>query len=161
MITENLGTYLKEHFAGSVGAVELLDHLIGTHSGGPLESFFIQLRTEIAADQDELRDLMHALEVKESTVKNAGAWMAEKFAQVKLRFDGEKQDGLALLQAFEALVLGITGKLLLWRALEAAVKDSAQLRPMDFKRLQQRALEQRDRVEAKRLETARQIFISG
>jgi hypothetical protein len=31
--TEDLGTYLQDHHAGSVGAVELLDHLIRIYAG--------------------------------------------------------------------------------------------------------------------------------
>ena len=161
MSTEDLGTYLQDHYAGSVGAVELLDHLIRTYAGEPFEIFFREIQTDITADQDELRDLMHALNVQESGLRNAGAWMVEKFSQVTLGLTREKQGGLGLLQALEALVLGITGKQLLWKALAAAMDGSAQLPPIDFARLERRALEQRDRVEAKRLETARQTFTSG
>jgi hypothetical protein len=160
MRDEDLGSYLQDHYAGSVGAVELLDHLISAHAGDPFENFFRELRTDIAADQDELRALMRGLEVQKSGVRNAGAWMAEKFTQVKLGWAGEKQGGLGLLQALEALVLGITGKQLLWRVLAAARNDFAPFPPIDLARLEQRALEQRDRVEAKRLELVRQTFIS-
>ena len=87
--------------------------------------------------------------------------MAEKFSQVKLGAGGEKQEGLGLLQALEALVLGITGKQLLWQALAAAMEGSAQSPPIDFARLERRALAQRDRVEAKRLEMVRQTFVAS
>jgi hypothetical protein len=161
MSTADLGTYLQDHYAGSVAAVELLDHLISTFAGEPFEIFFSELRTDIIADQNELSDLMRALGVQESGVRNAGAWMVVKFSQIKLGLAGEKQGGLGLLQALEALVLGITGKHLLWRGLAGAMESSAQLPPIDFARLERRALEQRDRVEAKRLEAAQQVLTSG
>lgn len=158
MNTEELNVYLKDHLAGSVGAVELLDHLIDTNAGKPLEPFFTQLRNDITADQDELRDLIRALGIEEGVVRKAGAWIAEKFAHVKFGLANDEEGGLGLLQALEALALGITGKQLLWRTLAAAMKDSPQVRPIDFARLERRALEQQERVEAQRLEAARQAF---
>ena len=158
MKANDLGTYLQDHYAGSVGAVELVDHLIDSHAGEPLELFFRELRAEISSDQEELRDLMRALNISESSVKNAGARIAEKFSEIKLGVAGEKQGGLGLLQALEALVLGITGKQLLWPAIAEALNNSTQFPPVDFARLEQRASDQWNRVEAKRLETARQTF---
>jgi hypothetical protein len=63
-----------------------------------------------------------------------------------------------LLNALEALLIGITGKEALWRALEAASENVASLRVVDYARLQQRAREQRDLVDARRLESAREVF---
>jgi hypothetical protein len=39
MSKEEPPTYLKDHLAGSVGALELLDHLIETYKGKPLAEF--------------------------------------------------------------------------------------------------------------------------
>jgi hypothetical protein len=57
MSKEELTIYLNDHLAGSVGALELVDHLIETYKGKPLEEFFRDLRNEIGADQDTLQDL--------------------------------------------------------------------------------------------------------
>ena len=46
----------------------------------------------------------------------------------------------------------------LWRGLEAAVVGAPELRGLDYAELQVRAKEQRDRVEAKRLELARECL---
>jgi hypothetical protein len=61
---------------------------------------------------------------------------------------------LGRLERLEALVLGIEGKLRLWRALEAAAGTNSELAFLDYKRLAQRAVEQRDRLESLRLQTA-------
>jgi hypothetical protein len=68
---------------------------------------------------------------------------------------------MGLLQAFEVLVLGITGKQLLWRALNASLGSSPLLRGADLSRLEERAIEQIERVEAKRLEAAREVLLRG
>jgi hypothetical protein len=67
---------------------------------------------------------------------------------------------MGLLHALEGLVLGITGKRGLWTALAVAADTVPQLRALDYARLQKRAAEQCDRVEAKRLEVAREVFSS-
>lgn len=61
-----LATYLNDHLAGSVVALELLDHLEEKHSHTSLRAFFSQLRAEITADRDELERLMDALHISES-----------------------------------------------------------------------------------------------
>jgi len=55
--------------------------------------------------------------------------------------------------------LGITGKQLLWRALSAALANSPLLRGVDLQQLEERAINQIERVEAKRLETAREVLL--
>jgi hypothetical protein len=158
MSKEQLPIYLKDHLAGSVGALELLDHLIESYKGKPLEEFFQNLRDEIDADQDTLQALIEKLGEKESAVRKAGAWVAEKVSRAKIRLGDSEKNQLGLLHALEGLVLGITGKRALWAALAAAADAVPQLRELDYARLQKRAAEQCDRVEAKRLEVAREVF---
>jgi hypothetical protein len=160
MSMEDLTIYLNDHLAGSVSAIELVDHLIETYKGKSLEPFFTNLRNEIDADQRALQDLIKKLGVKESAVRKAGAWVAEKLARMKVRVSDSEKDQMGLLDALEGLLLGITGKGALWSALEEASENVAQLRGLDYARLQQRAREQCDLVDAKRLESARDVFTS-
>jgi hypothetical protein len=154
-----LHTYLNDHLGGSVGALELLDHLAGTASTSDARQFFTTLREEIAADQETLWDLLRRLGGTESAVRQAGAWLAEKFAKVKLRVDDVVGGRLRPLEELEALALGIQGKLALWIALEAVSDRVAGLREMDFPQLQQRARDQHAKVEVRRLAAARESLI--
>jgi hypothetical protein len=149
-----LTTYLNDHLAGSVAALELLDHLL-TLPHGVERAAFMDLRTEIEKDQRVLQQLLGALGAKESRVRKAAAWLTEKLGQAKLRFDDAGGGDLEVLEALEALGLGIQGKLALWRALAGVAGTVPQLRTMDFARLQQRAKDQFERVDAARLRTAR------
>ena len=160
-MSKDLTTYLNDHLAGSVGGLELVDHLIETYKGKPLEQFFKDLRNEIDADQGTLQDLIEKLGEKESAVRKAGVWVAEKFSRAKIRLSDSEEGRMGLLQALEGLVLGITGKRGLWTALAAAADTVPQLRELDYTRLEKRAAEQCDRVETKRLEIAREIFTSA
>lgn len=154
MAYEHLATYLNDHLAGSVVALELLEHLEGTRSGDTLSNFFRELREDVAADREELERLMKELNIDQSRTRKASAWLAEKITELKLRFDDPKAGALLLFESLEALSLGIEGKYSLWTAMEAAAKESSSLQLADYERLQQRAKEQRDRVEELRIKTA-------
>ena len=158
MSNENLTTYLKDHHAGSVAALELVDHLIETFEGKSLKQFFKNLRKEIDADQERLEKLIKKVGAKESAVRKTGAWVAEKFARMNVRVNDSEKDQMGLLDALEALLIGINGKEALWTTLEAASENVALLRGVDYARLQQRARGQFDLVDAKRLECAREVF---
>ena len=157
-MSKNLITYLNDHLAGSVAALELLDHLIETYQGKPLERFFKDLRSDIDADQGELQDPIERLGEKESPVRKAGLWVAEQLSRAKIRLSDSEENRMGLFHALEGLVLGITGKRSLWTALAAAADTVPELRELDYVRLEKRAAEQSDRVDAKRLEIARKIF---
>jgi hypothetical protein len=158
---EDLSSYLNDHLAGSVGALELLDRLIDIYKGKPLERFFRDLRNEIDADQEILKELIAKLGEKESAARKAVAWIVEKLSRAKIQLSETREGELGLFLALEGLALGITGKRSLWRALEAASKTVPHLRGLDYATLEKRAVEQHDRVEAQRLEIACEVFKSG
>lgn len=155
---KELATYLNDHLAGSVAAIELLDHLTKEQAGQRLEKFLVDLRRDVNEDQEVLRDLIGKLDFEESAVRKAGAWMVERLGQAKIAFSGDEAGDLGLLQAFEGLALGITGKKLLWHALRTIEANSPQLQGTDLQRLEQRAQEQFERVEKERLYLAREAF---
>ena len=158
---EALPDYLNDHLAGSVSALELLDRLIETYRGKPLERFFRDLRDDVHNDQEQLKELIEKLGAQESAVRKAGAWIAEKLSRAKIDLGEGTKVEIGLFLALEALVLGITGKRSLWRALQAAVRTVPELARLDYAGLEKRAIEQCERVEAKRLEIARAVFKTG
>jgi hypothetical protein len=156
---KHLISYLNDHLAGSVSALELLDHLTKAHEGDALEKFFRDLRVDISADQDVLKKIVQRFKARESAVRKAGAWLAEKVGRVKIKASGVKFGQLGLVEALEVLILGITGKQLLWRALNASIGNSPLLRGVDLAQLEERAIEQIERVETHRLEAAREVLL--
>lgn len=157
MNTDNLTTYLNDHLAGSVAALELVDHLIETCAGTTLEVEFTYLKNEIEADQALLKDLLEDYSEGESMVKKAGAWIAEKVLRTKMRVTDAAEGDLGMLEALEVLALGIEGKCGLWRALAVAGKGQPTF-GLDLALLQTRAKEQYEKVEALRLQAARRAF---
>jgi hypothetical protein len=158
MSAEHLPSYLNDHLAGAVGALELVDHLISAHAHTPLAQFLTQLRGEIEEDKITLEGLLHQLGATESRTRQAAAWLAEKFAEIKLRLTAQVDSDFARLEAFEALSLGIEGKRSLWLALAEIADAVPAVRALDLPRLERRAREQRAGVEARRLDAARAAF---
>jgi hypothetical protein len=155
MANEHLATYLNDHLAGSVVAVELMENLEAAYEGSPVADFVAQLRADVEADRQQLKTMMSRLQISESRTRKASAWLTEKLTELKLRLDDSAHGDLRLFESLEALSLGIEGKKSLWLALSAAAEVSPELRIADYEQLKNRAEEQRNRVEAKRLEVAK------
>jgi hypothetical protein len=150
---KKLDSYLNDHLAGSVGAVELIDHCAQLYKGKRLGAFFAQMEEQIGADQDTLRDMMRRLGIEESKMRQAGAWAGEKLCRAVFTIAGNERGGLGLLLALEGLIMGVTGKRLLWRALAAA--NLTKLEKFDFEKLKRRAEEQLKRAKAEQIRCAR------
>jgi hypothetical protein len=153
---KDLDSYLNDHLAGSISALELIAHWVEVHKGEPLGSFFVEIEREIKADQDMLRDVMRTLGVEESKMRQAGAWAAEKVGRARLMIAGDEKDSLGLVLTLEGLIMGVTGKKLLWHALAAA--KLSRLNSYNFEQLQRRAEQQVERIEAERISAVRQAF---
>jgi hypothetical protein len=158
MANAHVATYLNDHLAGSVGALELLEQLETAHTGTPLGAAIGGLRTEIAADQHELERLMERLAVTRSRTRRATAWLAEKAAALKLALDDSSDGTFRLLESLEALAIGVDGKLALWQALAVAADEAPALRVLDYESLTERAEDQRCRIEELRLDAAKRAL---
>jgi uncharacterized tellurite resistance protein B-like protein len=152
MSKEHLSTYLNDHLAGSVAALEILDHLI--QEANDLSPFFTKLKADIEVDRQELVGLMNRLHISQSRIRKAGVWLVEQIAEAKFGMDDGDSGMLRRLERLEALSLGIDGKLALWHSLRAASALDAQLTGPDYEGLIQRARDQRESVEALRIEAA-------
>jgi len=153
---KELDSYLNDHLAGSVSALELLSHWAHLHKGKPLGAFFSQIETDIRADQSELRDLKRCLGVEESNIRQAGAWAAEKVGRARLMIEGNEPGSLGLVLTLDGLIMGIAGKKLMWRALAAA--NLPKLSGYDFKELERRAEQQIERIETERVRAVLEAF---
>jgi hypothetical protein len=152
---KDLDSYLNDHLAGSISALELISHWVQLRKG-KLGAFFSNIEAEVRADQKTLRDLMDSLGIEESNLRKAGAWAAEKAGRARLMIAGDESGSLGLVLTLEGLIMGITGKKLLWRSLVAANLPNTSR--WDFAELQRRAEQQIERVEAERIKAVRQAF---
>ncbi len=147
---------MNDHLAGSVSALELLEHWVRVHDGEQLADFFRDIKAEVRQDQEKLREVMHSLGIEESNVRQAGAWAAEKVGRVRLMIAGDEPRSVGLMLTLEGLIMGVTGKKLMWRALAAA--NLPQLNGYHFEEVQRRAEQQIERLEAERMRAVPEAF---
>lgn len=158
MPNTHLATYLKDHDGGSEAALEILDQLEAAHGKEAAGQMARTLRPQFLDERRQVRTLLESLGDSTSVTRRVAGWLAEKALQVKLIADDPTDGSLRLLEAVEALALGVHGKLGLWRALadnESAVPALAtlQLPPLIAQAEAQRAL-----IEIVRLDAARKVI---
>ena len=158
MANESLTTYVNDHLAGSVVALELLDYLQEDLAGTAEASLLASVHADIEADRQELEAFMAQRRLTVSEPRKATAWLVEKLSEIKLRLDDPGDGALQRLEALEAVSLGIAGKQALWHALAAAAANTPELSGLDYARLVRRAEAQRQVVETLRLDAAREAL---
>jgi hypothetical protein len=152
-MSDNLTTYLHDHFAGSRFAIELLESLGKQYSKEPLGIFANALAIDVKQDQEVLQKIIDSVGKASLDLKDAAGWFAEKASRLKLGRD-ESGGGIGTFEALETLSLGIRGKLALWGVLPLIRKVDARIPEIDFAALAARAEEQYERVENQRLQLA-------
>jgi hypothetical protein len=140
-----LGILLNDHLAGSTGGVELARRATDQNAASEFGQPLAAIRDEIEVDRATLEAVMDDLGVARSRVRPALAWVGERFARLKPNGRVRGYSPLSRVIELEGLVLGITGKLRLWRLLTELVGDDS---PADFGALAGRAEDQRTRAEA-------------
>lgn len=141
-----LAIYLNDHLAGATVGVELARRVHASNRGDaafgePLG----RICREIEEDRAALEQAIDRLGLSRSRVKPAGAWVAEKLGRLKLNGRLRGYSPLSRLLELEGLMIGITGKMGLWKTL-AALEDAESL-GLDFEQLAARAAGQRSAVE--------------
>ena len=147
-VTRAFATYLRDHLAGSAAGVSLARRIADGAVEEPERREMESIAADIEADRNSLLELMERLGVAPSRVKQAGAWLGEKIGALKLNASAPDR---RVLQ-YESMIMGVTGKLELWRALEQRGNGPTgnghpSLDPERIRRLAQRAEDQRGRLE--------------
>lgn len=156
MKSEPLTTYLNDHLAGATMGKELVESCLTHNTETPLGNFLAQLLSDIEEERGVLRGVLERLGGGTNPLKTAVTWLGEKASRVKLGGAAGAYTDLNRLEELELLLLGVRGKLALWRALEAVADD--RLRDVDFAALSARAEGQLEHIEQHRLRAAHAAF---
>lgn len=144
-----LSTYLHDHLAGATSAVKMVTRLQRQWHGTDVGAELGAVLREIRADHDVLMTISEVSGGSARPARATLAWFGETAFRLRTSWLMMSREALQLFESLEVLSLGIEGKRSLWRALRAA--DLPALARWDFDHLEQRAQEQRDRVETMRL----------
>ena len=142
-----LSIYLQDHMAGAVAGVELARRVRGSNRDQPHGDELAEICDEIESDRDALSGVMDALDVGGNPVKQTGAWVGEKLGRLKLNGRLTGYSPLSRLLEIEGLIIGVSGKLELWRSLSAVADSEPALEQLDLRGLERRAEGQRKRLE--------------
>jgi hypothetical protein len=147
-----LTIYLNDHLAGSTAGVELARRAASNNAGSSYGSVLTGIAREIEEDRALLETLMDRLGVPRDRFESGAAWIAEKAGRLKPNGRLFGYSALSRFEELELLLIGVNGKLSMWRALDHALHE--RLGGIDIPELEARAESQRERLEALRLRAA-------
>lgn len=153
-----LAIYLNDHLGAATGGVELARRTASAQRDTLRGPDLARLADEIDADRASLLSIMRALGVGVQHYKVGAGWVAEKVGRLKLNGSWVSRSPLSSVVELEALVLGVTGKLALWRTLRALADFEPRLDPVELDRLADRAEDQRERAERMRLQVSTEVL---
>jgi hypothetical protein len=145
-----LPIYLNDHLAGSTAALELARRALRSNSQNEYGPPLARLAAEVEEDRKTLQSIMAGLGVGSDRAKLLAAWAAEKVGRLKLNGRLLGYSPLSRLMELEVLLLGVTGKLALWRALDQLAPQDPRLDHGELERLMERAVGQLQEIEALR-----------
>jgi hypothetical protein len=155
-----LAVYLNDHLAGATVGHELAKRAASSNEGTDYGAFLSELEHEIAEDRAALVRLMERLDVKQDRLKTTTAYIAEKFGRLKPNAHLTSYSPLSRVVELEFLMLGVTGKLALWRSLLAVAHADDRLDAQELGVLAERAESQRTAIEEQRLRAAEDALLA-
>jgi hypothetical protein len=156
-----LAIYLRDHFAGSTGGLELARRMAANNRDTQFGPEMASLAQEIAEDRAALRDVMRRHGVAPDPLKPAIAWATEKLGRLKLNGRVTGYSPLSRVAEIEALIAGVNAKLCLWRNLLDVEDADTRVDAAEMTRLSHRAEAQVDRLHRLRAGAARKAFVAG
>lgn len=155
-----LEIYLQDHFAGATGGEALANRIAGALEG-PEKAEMERIAAEIHEDREALRDLMGRLGVAPDRVKQTAAQAGELMGRLKLNGHLLSPSPLSRVLEFEGMIMGVTGKLQLWRSLSLRAPEDDRLDAAQLQSLAERAEGQRQRLEELHAKAARNAFLQA
>lgn len=153
-----LAIYLQDHHAGASAGLAVARRAAGSNEGTEYGAELERIAAELEQDKEALERVMEELDVGRDFVKDNAAWVGEKVGRLKLNGRIREYSPLSRLLEIEGLVIGITGKLGLWRALREA--HGERIGGVSIEEYAARAEDQRSRLEPLRLRAAREALDS-
>ncbi|HEX3732590.1 MAG TPA: hypothetical protein VHU91_06700 [Mycobacteriales bacterium] len=156
--TVMLGIYLNDHAALSRAGVELANRIAHSHRTCSDGAKFRWLADDLAEDRRELLDIMGTLGVELKRYKDYAAWISEKIGRLKPNGSLLRRSPVSTVLEFEALLLSVHGKAVLWRTLRVLARPDGPLDAERIHKLAQRAGEQTQLLERLRVTAVERIF---
>ncbi len=152
----SLQKYLNQHLSGSHAALNLLQTLV--RMNGPETHHYQQLHDSVAKNQMALAALLRQAGFPRDRATELAAPAGSFLAVLRFKTHGLRTGGLGLMEALEALQLGVQGQLLLWNNVLLPGVAVPPWKKEDLAALRQSAEEQLYMVEALRVKAVKQTL---
>jgi hypothetical protein len=153
-----LALYLNDHLAGATGGTALARRLARNHQGTELEGPTSELADQVEEDRKALLQIMNALDIRPRPAKQVLAALAERVGRLKLNGTVVRRSPLSSVIEFEAMRLGVEGKIDGWQALRRVADHEPRLNADRLDELLRRAGRQSDTLQNLRLRVATAAF---
>jgi hypothetical protein len=158
-ISSYLRIYLNDHRAGAAGGIQLARRCARNNRGTSLGEELQRLVDDLRVDASSLDRISDHHEVTQNRAKQVAAVIAERLARFKPNGNFRRYSPLSRLLELEMLLAGIDAKASLWRTLLAV--EVAMPPGIDLRDLEQRARDQRSRLEPHHHEAAQVLIRRG
>jgi hypothetical protein len=142
VVSAQLTTYLNDHLAGSMAAIDLAEKAAEKNREDRLGVFLAELLKAIDEDRMTLEGIMDRLAVDKGGVKASAGRVVEKVSRLRLHEKVTGDPDLSRVLELETLIMGVTGKLRLWHSLQESVAADPRLADVDLDTLVGRAHDQ-------------------
>lgn len=149
MSERELGIYVNDHLTGATSGLELAKRAAGNAEDVERAAVWRGIAEEISGEREILVRIRDTIGVGPNPVKYALAWTGEKLGRLKMNGHLVGKSELGQMLELEMLIVGVTGKLAMWRALERL--GDPRLEEFDFEGLAEQAESQRRRLEQQRI----------
>jgi hypothetical protein len=153
-----LGIYCNDHLAASTGGLELVNRMLGRHSGTPYEEHLRRLHAELREEQDALRSTMAALSLPVRQYKLLASWIGEKLSRGKLNGHLLSRSPSSDLIEFEFIATAVLGKRAGFETLRALAEVDRRIDGELLDRLIVQADKQHEWLSEARREVAARVF---
>ena len=160
IMDHSLSRYLNDHLAGSSGALLLIQEICDKHDIPEAVEFFRDLKIKVSEDRLLLEELLKKVDQEPSLMMKAAGGVAARVGGLKLMWEKVEPGQLGMFEALEMLAIGIQGKRMLWMVLHEISTWFPEWDGVDFRSLELEAIEQRDGVDAWRIEAAADALVS-
>ena len=147
-----LATYLREHLSGSDAAIRVVERLRRTHAGTGEGRLFAALFVDFQNERDVVRAALGELGASTLSAKRMMAGAGGVFLATAA---SSERGSLAFFRTLEGLAIGVQGKRLLWRAMQALEPPFLEISRSRLRELEARAVRQWDAIDERRRAWAR------
>ena len=153
-----LRIYLNDHLAGSVGGLALARRCKSSNEGTPLAEFLDDLVSAIEVERDLVARLLTDIGGTPNLAKQGAVWALEKLGRLKFNGKLTTYSDLSRLVELETLTMAVTGKLSLWRSLQAIESEVPEFKERGFEQLIKRSEEAIETLKRFSKEAAERAF---